>query len=127
MQSCGYAVPFYQFLSHRTRLLDFFENKEINDRSSHSDTGLKAYWIEKNLESLDGLPGLESAHKSKCTPVCEYNRDREGMKASMSAGTKTVMMRCDIGDLKFIVGLVLGMCISAICMRIGRGPGRSIV
>lgn len=69
---------------------------------------------------------MDSAPKSECTPMCEYDREKEGMKASTSPGDMgTVIMgrrmTWDIGNLKFIMGLMLGIWISAICMKIGEG------
>ncbi|KAH7909871.1 hypothetical protein BJ138DRAFT_1154209 [Hygrophoropsis aurantiaca] len=83
--SCGYAVPFYQFVSHRTQLLRFFDKKE----SAESDeNGLKAYWNLKNLRSLDGLPGLLTAPDSKDTPSSSFDIDAVVQKSkSKEKGT----------------------------------------
>lgn len=48
--SCGYAVPRYEFAGHRTQLVDWAEK--------HGTDGLQTYRSQKNLRSLDGLPGL---------------------------------------------------------------------
>lgn len=48
--SCGYAVPRYQFRDHRTQLNDYAERK--------GEAGLAEYRAEKNKQSIDGLPGL---------------------------------------------------------------------
>jgi len=52
--SCGYSVPFYQFLSHRTQLLDHFGEREL----SYTDTPMKKFWVVYNSQSIDGLPGM---------------------------------------------------------------------
>lgn len=60
-QSCGYAVPYYDFRGHRQVLLDYLipcERADQNDPAAHAEKGLKAYWEQKNLQSIDGLPGL---------------------------------------------------------------------
>ncbi|HFA48026.1 MAG TPA: pyridoxamine 5'-phosphate oxidase family protein [Bacteroidetes bacterium] len=44
--SCGYAVPFYQFAGQRERL------NEANGKKGKE--GIKEYWKEKNLRSIDG-------------------------------------------------------------------------
>lgn len=44
--SCGYAVPFFEFISDRDLLAKWAENKGPN--------GIKDYWQEKNRLSLDG-------------------------------------------------------------------------
>lgn len=48
--SCGYAVPLMDFRSHRTTLDDWAERKGAE--------GIRGYWQEKNLSSIDGLAGL---------------------------------------------------------------------
>lgn len=47
--SCGYSVPFYQYLGERSVL------KEVTDKRTPEETD--AYWRKKNCVSLDGLPG----------------------------------------------------------------------
>ncbi|MEP3389322.1 MAG: pyridoxamine 5'-phosphate oxidase family protein [Reichenbachiella sp.] len=46
--SCGMAVPLYDFVEHRD-LLDIYHDKKGRQK-------VKAYWEEKNMTSLDGLP-----------------------------------------------------------------------
>jgi hypothetical protein len=48
--SCGYAVPRYDFRDHRTQLNDYAERK--------GEAGLAEYRADKNAKSIDGLPGL---------------------------------------------------------------------
>jgi hypothetical protein len=51
--SCGYAVPEYEFQNHRETLVEWADRK--------GDDGIRAYWAEKNLKSIDGLPtGFET-------------------------------------------------------------------
>lgn len=51
--SCGYGVPLYDFKQDRTQLPAWAERK--------GDEGLRAYRVEKNSTSIDGLPtGWES-------------------------------------------------------------------
>lgn len=49
--SCGYAVPVYEFKKDRTQLEDWAVHK--------GEAGLDAYQREKNATSIDGLPALE--------------------------------------------------------------------
>ena len=51
--SCGYGVPQYRFEGERSQLGDWAAKK--------GGDGLARYKRENNLESLDGLPGLERA------------------------------------------------------------------
>lgn len=46
--SCGFAVPRYAFEGHRTMLTEWAERK--------GPEGIRAYWLEKNRVSIDGLP-----------------------------------------------------------------------
>jgi len=68
--SCGYAVPLYDFKSHRTQLLAWASKKEDFDITADApvdgppEKGLRAYWAKSNAKSLDGLPAVLSAHKS---------------------------------------------------------------
>ena len=48
--SCGYAVPLMNFRSHRPTLDEWAERK--------GRAGVRAYWAEKNSQSIDGAPGL---------------------------------------------------------------------
>ncbi len=49
--SCGYAVPRYAYVGERDTLVRWADSK--------GPEGLLKYRTEKNLRSLDGLPGLE--------------------------------------------------------------------
>ena len=48
--SCGYAVPRYRYEGERTQLLDWADRKGRD--------GVDAYRAERNVESIDGLPGI---------------------------------------------------------------------
>src|SRR3954470_2146185 len=51
--SCGYAVPLYEYKGERSQLIDFANKK--------GPEGLEAYRAEKNRASIDGLAGLRAA------------------------------------------------------------------
>ena len=73
-QTCGWAVPFYAFQSHRSQLIDWAAKKERADRicggdsSQPSEKGMMAWWRRRNAESLDGLPALALAQQSSPPP-----------------------------------------------------------
>lgn len=48
--SCGYGVPLMDFRSHRTQADKWHASK--------GESGVREYWAEKNLTSIDGLPGV---------------------------------------------------------------------
>jgi hypothetical protein len=51
--SCGYAVPLFEFIGDRPQLCAWADNK--------GEEELHRYRAEKNRTSIDGLPGLPSA------------------------------------------------------------------
>lgn len=59
--SCGYAVPLYDYRAERPNLDRWAEAK--------GQDGLDAYWREKNLTSMDGLPtGLLDEPEDQLAP-----------------------------------------------------------
>ncbi len=54
--SCGFGVPFFEYQGERENMTKWLEKKGPED--------IQAYWQEKNLVSLDGLPtGILSASR----------------------------------------------------------------
>jgi hypothetical protein len=51
--SCGYAVPLYEYKGERSQLIDYAEKK--------GPEGLEEYRSQKNRASIDGVAGLRSA------------------------------------------------------------------
>lgn len=54
--SCGFGVPELTLSRERTRLLDWADKKGAES--------LPAYWQSKNVESIDGLPGMSGLNDS---------------------------------------------------------------
>ena len=50
--SCGYGVPLYRYESDRSQIGEWAERKGAE--------GLRAYQLERNRRSLDGLPALRA-------------------------------------------------------------------
>jgi hypothetical protein len=48
--SCGYGVPLYEYKGERSHVADWADRK--------GPEGLRVYQLEKNRESIDGLPAL---------------------------------------------------------------------
>lgn len=87
--SCGYGVPFYKYETQRTLLERWCDSMEIFDRDGETrqspppyeseapvkdPRGIKAWWTAENLESFDGLPGLQSAHDSSILPINTFDK-----------------------------------------------------
>lgn len=51
IDSCGYSIPLYDFVGERDILSKWSERK--------GQAGVEAYNQDNNLQSLDGLPGVE--------------------------------------------------------------------
>jgi hypothetical protein len=51
--SCGFAVPRYEYKGERSQLIDYARNK--------GPEGMERYKAEKNRASIDGIAGLRSA------------------------------------------------------------------
>jgi hypothetical protein len=51
--SCGFAVPLYEYKGQRSQLIDYAENK--------GPEGMAQYRSKKNRASIDGLAGLRRA------------------------------------------------------------------
>jgi hypothetical protein len=49
--SCGYGVPFMSFEGHRPTMDQWSTRK--------GEEGIRAYWAEKNTESIDHLEGIQ--------------------------------------------------------------------
>lgn len=55
--SCGYGVPIYEYKRDRAQLVDWAERK--------GEKGLLNYQVEKNGESIDGIPALRWPRESE--------------------------------------------------------------
>ena len=50
--SCGYGVPLFQYKGERSQIAEWAERK--------GPEGLRSYQLERNRESVDGLPALRA-------------------------------------------------------------------
>lgn len=104
-------MPHYSFVGHRKSLTNWsagLERRELKhasestDPSSHAENGLFAYWLQYGLKSMDGLPGLRSAHVSTKLPLSmatvEPRDAKETTKAKDMKGKDIVKMRKDAGS-----------------------------
>ncbi|KAJ7653089.1 hypothetical protein DFH06DRAFT_994559 [Mycena polygramma] len=118
--SCGYAVPFFDFKAHRTRLLTWAMKKEdldVNNTAKDSGLvdGLKRYWNTKNTKSLDGLTGLKIApYTSDSFPVKDftYRPDNESEKTRFQSPITAA------GGMNLLVGFSLGILAASVYVRL---------
>jgi len=99
---------------------------ESHDRPSDCTTcteinpkGLKAYWINKNAKSLDGLPGLITAHNSKVIPVGVFDRDSPRPKLHLSSSRQeNTPSTVTSGNANLVMGFALGALAATLIHRI---------
>lgn len=130
-QSCGYAVPYYEFKAHRTTLLESSKRKEDFDVALESGDpvtdstpltkGLKSYWAEKNAHNIDGLPGLSSAPWAPRLPKSELDleevRAGGGMRDATVAQAVVARINYTYEELKLVVAFCLGLLIAMASVR----------
>ena len=73
-QSCGFAVPFYQYVGPRNTLTNWCVKLEKDDGAA-----LKKYWNDTNLRSIDGLPGLQTAPTAEAIPEAVIKEAKGGL------------------------------------------------
>ncbi|KAI0552318.1 pyridoxamine phosphate oxidase family protein [Xylaria curta] len=62
--SCGYQVPFFNFVEHRRVLEKYFETKVSKFERGNEKESMDRYWALKNAWSMDGLPGMRRGLKA---------------------------------------------------------------
>ncbi len=164
-QSCGYAVPCYTFNAHRTALLTWSEKLEKLDASFARDAAscpaeplalpappgatrvypkrsMKRWWVEWNLRSIDGLPGLDHAHVTDDVPrTGEEARTRQrGVPEPLSDGDvvilgnrvpkagmweRLVLVRWE-EVVRLVLVFFLGAVFAAVCVATGGKEARSL-
>ncbi|TFK68093.1 hypothetical protein BDN72DRAFT_842314 [Pluteus cervinus] len=112
--SCGYAVPYYEFKSHRTQLLEFYQRREKAEVESATvdapEKGMRSYWLQKNMSSIDGIPGLLSApYSDKEFRWSERDLER---KIEMVMDKTSSMV-----DLKLVLAFTVGVVVSRLAWR----------
>ncbi|KAG5653817.1 hypothetical protein H0H81_010285 [Sphagnurus paluster] len=126
--TCGYSVPFYEFKAHRTQLLEWAAKKEAADRDAELtvgfssactprvQTGMKRWWEERNTTSLDGLPGVVSAHVSDeifmSKPIAKKSQyEVVGVKSKVVKALAPL-------DFRILVAFFVGMLVTSIYQRL---------
>ncbi|KAH5627132.1 hypothetical protein HBI51_220440 [Parastagonospora nodorum] len=112
--SCGFSVPYYDFVAHRPILDDFFAKKQDKFEKGDEKESMDRYWSWKSQLSIDGLPGMkrgyEFAQRNGVKPLKKMV-GRAGEVAERNAGMYGEKER--VGMVHLLVVLVLGMVIGA--------------
>ncbi|PPR01839.1 hypothetical protein CVT24_001727 [Panaeolus cyanescens] len=142
--SCGYSIPFYEFKKDRMRLHNYMASLEAKDLKAEEESkspscsadgvnasdgqvserpkGLKWYWTQKNLMSIDGLPSLLEAFDAergfdRSTAGKNWGADdeRAGSEIQGPANVDGNGLFGGKVDVKLVVGFVAGVvCANAI-------------
>ncbi|CAE6524036.1 unnamed protein product, partial [Rhizoctonia solani] len=155
--SCGFAIPFYKPDGERTTLQDWTDGLEAVDRkfaneqegfeaanplshlefmSSSLDAkkdirnprGMKEYWSQENIRSIDGLPGLQFCRELVGLPsgpvkedqkVFHVDTEEEGLLQKLGAKLQGAAGRADETGFSggLIFGLIIGVALSSTWMR----------
>lgn len=95
------------------------EEQEVSPADAPAAKGMRDYWVQKNTKSLDGLPGIVSAHAcdKKFVPTKPIVKD-------VPVGTDggSLLRGKGLGDYTFIVGFSLGVMVSAVFARLAQQP-----
>jgi len=117
--SCGYAIPFYEFKSHRNRLMLWAQGKEgednetIQQTNENSPKGMARYWRDENTQSIDALPALDMKTSDVAHPFetkkTSYDSDDKAVAASVHKAGSGMFGGNGMLDTRFMIGLVLGV------------------
>jgi hypothetical protein len=106
--SCGFSVPYYDFVGHRDILNEHFRKKEQKYIEGEEKESMDYYWALKSQLSIDGLPGMkrgyEFAQKHGVKPL-------EKMVGSYAPGKGGVRRKEGVDPMYLFVVLLLGMVI----------------
>jgi hypothetical protein len=132
-QSCGYAVPFFDYRAERTKLQEFAIRRETIDNAAPASSsqelapdGLKEYWKVHDAESIDGLPGVQTAFKST-RRFEEYPQTMSNSTITTSDGSTNIKagqsrplnMTVFLMILAFGAGIIFAAQVQNIVERVG--------
>jgi hypothetical protein len=115
--SCGFSVPYYDFVGHRPILDDFFAKKDKKWRGGDEKESMDHYWSWKSQLSIDGLPGMkrgvEFARKNGVQPLKKMV-GKAGERANENANEMYGRERITVVHLLlvFVLGVVIGEAVA---------------
>lgn len=126
MQACGWGVPKYVYQEDRTTAFDFFRKWEANDQQLARDPAsapegaekqtMKYWWTYFNLTSIDGLPGVQTAHTSEKVPfTTRPHRFRAPAKWTGESELEEQAPGLVRREARFLLGLVVGVVVALAC------------
>ncbi|KAH7330631.1 hypothetical protein B0J17DRAFT_678903 [Rhizoctonia solani] len=161
--SCGFSVPLYKPDGERTTLQDWTDELEATDmnfaneregfessnplsylefmpsssdpkQDARSSRGMKAYWAEENIRSVDGLPGLQFCRELAGLPLDPVKEDKKVFHVDIEE-EKRLMLKLGnavarkVDETGFtgglMLGLISGLALSLTCIQIAQRANES--
>jgi len=115
--SCGFSVPYYDFVAHRTILNEHFAKLDKKFRAGDEKASLDRYWAFKSARSVDGMPGMKRgvqfAEEHGVAPLKKWKGEYApgGRRAWGSASGRGTEDR-GLVFLVLLLGIVIGGALS---------------
>ena len=135
-------MPYYEFAGQRETLTNWTGGLERREQEhaaavvadgdgeatpSHAEKGLIAYWLNTNMKSIDGLPGMQSAHRSGKVPDSRLVRVEEakkitegegkGEKVTAEEGMAGIVVQRKGDSARLLVAFLLGLAVADVYAR----------
>lgn len=99
---------------------------KLGEGNGDADQGIKTYWAQHNIRSIDGLDGLEIAPLADGTPRSQYTKETE-RGTTPTAAVASVEPKKSIGKPSdvaldpraFLAGVSLGILLALLYARLG--------
>ncbi|KAL5117339.1 hypothetical protein ACEQ8H_004784 [Pleosporales sp. CAS-2024a] len=109
--SCGFSVPYYDFVAHRPILDEHFAKKEEQFKQGNEKESMDYYWSWKSQLSIDGLPGMKRGYTYAMKNGTKPLKKMVGKAGEKVERNMALYRRRPIGALHLFMVLVLGMVI----------------
>jgi hypothetical protein len=106
--SCGFSVPYYDFVGHRDILNEHFRKKDDKYKAGEEKESMDYYWAWKSQLSIDGLPGMKRGYEFAQKHGVKPLKKMVGPYAPVAGG---VRRRDGIEPMYLFVVLLLGIVI----------------
>ncbi|KZV75212.1 hypothetical protein PENSPDRAFT_681178 [Peniophora sp. CONT] len=107
--SCGWGVPFYQYVGPRDTLVNFGVKMEKDDGEP-----LKKYWNKTNVRSVDGLPSLQTAIATEAVPNAAIKEVKGGLPIHR---TKTLSAQKGVATIPLLLAFAAGLLVAIVSVR----------
>lgn len=94
------------------------ENAQLCELPPRPENGLKQYWLLRNAKSLDGLPGVQTAHKSSMPFKAKEVSFLKDDERDPSLRTLALV---GLIDFKVVVAFLMGMLVSVVYVKFSQG------